>query len=112
TRGDVSFVAAIGNSAAVEWEINVPEGVDVCGVRISAKTKGGPQSTITAADGEERALPVLTDKVLVTERLPLWASKAGKKTFTFDKLKNNTSTTLRSRSLKLEYTPNPAWYAV
>jgi len=44
----------------VELEINVPEGVDVCGIRISAKTKGGPQSTITAADGEERALPVLT----------------------------------------------------
>jgi uncharacterized protein YfaS (alpha-2-macroglobulin family) len=29
-----------------------------------------------------------------------------------EKLKNNTSGTLRQQSLKLEYTPNPAWYAV
>jgi hypothetical protein len=109
---DQPFVAAVGESAVVQWDIAVPEGVDVCGIRISAASKGGPRSTIVASDGEERALPVLTDKVLVTESLPLWASKAGTKTFTLDKLKNNTSSTLRNRSLKLEYTPNPAWYAV
>ncbi len=109
---DQAFVAAVGASAVVEWSIAVPEGVDVCGLRITAQSKGGPRSTIVASDGEERALPVLTDKVLVTESLPLWASKAGTKTFTLEKLKSNTSTTLRNQSLKLEYTPNPARYAV
>ena len=109
---DQVFIASTGASAVVSWTLNVPEGVGVVSVRITAASKAGPQSTIVAADGEERALPVLTDKVLVTESLPLWTSKVGTKKFSLEKLKVNTSTTLRSQSLKLEYTPNPAWYAV
>lgn len=107
-----TFIAAPGASAPVEWNIVVPEGVNACGVRMTAKSAGGPRSDNAFADGEERVLPVLTDRMLVTESVPLWISKAGTKTFTLEKLKNNTSTTLRNRSLKLEYTPNPAWYAV
>lgn len=107
-----AFVASPGASAVVEWSIVVPEGVNACGVRITAKSAGGPRSENTFADGEERVLPVLTDRMLVTESMPLWISKAGTKTFTLDKLKNTTSPTLKHQSLKLEYTPNPAWYAV
>lgn len=99
------FSIAPGQSANVAWDINVPEGVDMVSVRITANAAGH-------SDGEEKPLPILTDKLLVTESLPLWTSKAGTKTFTLDKLKNNTSTTLKHQSLKLEYTPNPAWYAV
>ncbi|MBK6540406.1 MAG: hypothetical protein IPG10_03800 [Flavobacteriales bacterium] len=110
--GDQVFIASQGESAVVQWSVTVPEDVDAVGVRITARSKAGPMSTIVAADGEERVLPILTDKLLVTESLPLWISKAGTKTFTLEKLKANTSTTLRSQSLKLEYTPNPAWYAV
>ncbi len=110
---DQPFIAAVGESAVVEWSIGVPEGVDVCGMRITARSKGGPRSTIVASDGEERALPVLTDKVLVTESVPLWSNKAGTKTFTLTNLLTaGSSTSLRHQSLKLEYTPNPAWYAV
>ncbi|MCF8465278.1 MAG: alpha-2-macroglobulin, partial [Flavobacteriales bacterium] len=36
----------------------------------------------------------------------------GTHTFTFDKLKNNTSSSLRNHSLTLEFTPNPIWLAV
>lgn len=106
------FSAAPGSSANVGWEVTVPEGISMVSVRVTA-TAG------INSDGEEKPLPVLTDKVLVTESLPLWSNTAGTKTFTLDKLKNlptgqagNTSTTLRSQGLKLEYTPNPAWYAV
>jgi hypothetical protein len=110
---DQPFVAAVGESAVVEWSITVPEGVDVCGVRITARSKGGPRSTIVASDGEERPLPVLTDKVLVTESVPLWSNKSGTRTFKLSNLLTaGNSTTLRHQSLKLEYTPNPAWYAV
>ncbi|MEO8069689.1 MAG: alpha-2-macroglobulin family protein, partial [Flavobacteriales bacterium] len=105
TSASRPFIVAPGQSANVGWDITVPEGVDVVSVRIIANASG-------FSDGEEKPLPILTDKVLVTESLPLWSSKAGTKTFTLDKLKNNTSTTLRHQSLKLEYTPNPAWYAV
>ncbi|MFZ1688446.1 MAG: alpha-2-macroglobulin, partial [Flavobacteriales bacterium] len=99
------FSVAPGQSANVSWDITIPEGVDVVSVRITANAGGH-------SDGEEKPLPILTDKVLVTESLPLWSSKAGTKTFTLEKLKNNASTTLKHQSLKLEYTPNPAWYAV
>lgn len=99
------FSVAPGQSANVAWDVTVPEGVDMVSVRITANATGH-------SDGEEKPLPILTDKLLLTESLPLWSSKAGTKTFTLDKLKNNTSTTLKHQSLRLEYTPNPAWYAV
>jgi uncharacterized protein YfaS (alpha-2-macroglobulin family) len=100
-----AFTAAPGKSANVAWDIAVPEGVAMVSVRITAAGHG-------FSDGEERPLPVLSDKLLVTESRPLWSSGKGTKTFALDKLRNNTSTTLRTQSLKLEYTPNPAWYAV
>ncbi|HMN04515.1 MAG TPA: alpha-2-macroglobulin family protein [Flavobacteriales bacterium] len=99
------FTAGPGASAAVSWDLQVPEGVAAVSVRITAKAGGH-------ADGEEKPLPVLTDRILVTESLPLPISKAGTKTFTLEKLKTSTSSTLRHQNLKLEFTPNPAWYAV
>ena len=100
-----TFSAAPGQSASVAWDIAVPAGVGLVSVRITASGNG-------FSDGEERPLPVLTDKLLVTESLPLWNNGKGTRTFTLDKLKNNTSTSLRTQALKLEYTPSPAWYAV
>ncbi len=110
------FIASEGESAVVAWNIAVPEGVGAVGVRITAASRPGPQSTVVAADGEERVLPVLTDQVLVTERLPLWMSGAGTRTFTLGKLVNATpndrTSTRRNHLLRLQYTPNPAWLAV
>lgn len=99
------FTAGPGASASVSWDLRVPEGVAAVSVRITAKAG-------SHADGEEKPLPVLTDRILVTESLPLAISKAGTKTFTLEKLKTSTSSTLRHHNLKLEFTPNPAWYAV
>ena len=99
------FAAAPGASANVSWTLRVSDVADVMGVRITARADD-------LADGEEHVLPVLTDRVLVTESLPIAITKAGTKTFTLAKLKNTTSSTLRHQSLKLEFTPNPAWYAV
>lgn len=106
TKGtEVPFTATPGSSAVAEWTITVPEDMDIASVRITATAAG-------ISDGEERPLPILTDKVLVTESLPLPITKAGTKVFTLDKLVSNMSTTLQHRELKLEFTPNPAWYAV
>ncbi|MBL7953265.1 MAG: hypothetical protein JNM62_16280 [Flavobacteriales bacterium] len=102
---EVPVTAAPGASAVVAWPITVPDDLDIASVRITATGAG-------ISDGEERPLPILTDKVLVTESLPLSITKAGTKVFTLDKLVNNTSTTLKHRELKLEFTPNPAWYAL
>lgn len=99
------FSAAPGNSATVAWTINVPESLDAVAVRITAAADG-------ASDGEERPLPILTDRMLVTESLPISITKAGTKTFELKNLVESRSSTLRHERLKLEFTPNPAWYAV
>lgn len=104
-KAERAFSAAPGSSAVVSWSVAVPEDLDVVAVRITASAAG-------LSDGEERPLPILTDRVLVTESVPIAVSKAGTKTFELKNLVNARSTTLRHQGLKLEYTPNPAWYAV
>jgi uncharacterized protein YfaS (alpha-2-macroglobulin family) len=64
-------------------------------------------------DGEENTLAVITNRMLVTETLPLWMNGSGTKTFSLDKLKySDSSKTLAQHRLTVEYTSNPAWYAV
>ncbi|MGB4538608.1 MAG: alpha-2-macroglobulin family protein [Prolixibacteraceae bacterium] len=96
-----------GENAAVSWKITVPEGIQALVYRITA-TAGA------FSDGEEAPLPVLTNRMLVTESLPLPIREETTKSFTFDKLVNSGSqnATLRNHRLTLEYTSNPAWYAV
>lgn len=100
-----SFSTKAGQSTAVEWNITIPEGVDAVVYKVTAQAGD-------FSDGEQKALPILTNRMLVTESLPLHIRKAGTKTFTFDKLVNNTSTTLKHHSLTLEYTNNPTWYVI
>ncbi|HRW91286.1 MAG TPA: alpha-2-macroglobulin, partial [Flavobacteriales bacterium] len=107
------FVAAPGASASVAWELQVPEGVQAVGVRITARGGGGPVGGASYGDGEEHVLPVLTDRVLVTESLPLPVNSPGTHAFTLQKLLDSgKNTTLRHERLQLEFTPNPAWTAV
>ena len=74
--------------------------------RIIAKTNN-------ASDGEEMALPVLTNRMLVTESMPLNLRNQTTKAFKFDKLLNSgSSTSLTNHAVTVEYTSNPAWYAV
>ena len=64
------------------------------------------------SDGEQNVLPVLSNRTLVTETLPIWVKSSETKTFSLNKLKNNNSSTLKHHRLTLEMTSNPAWYAI
>jgi len=65
------------------------------------------------SDGEENTLPVLPNRMLVTESLPLYMKPGNNnKQFTFEKLLNNNSESLTTQSLTVEYTANPVWSAV
>lgn len=124
----VTFTAAMNQSTTASWRIHVPESrYEPVLIRISAQAGN-------FTDGEENLLPVLTNRTLVTETLPLWMNGTGTKTFTFDKLlhsKAQTTTdslhnvpflpeqgkagmgaTLSNHRLTVEYTSNPAWYAI
>jgi len=63
------------------------------------------------SDGEQKYLPVLPDKVLVTESLPLTIRNNQKCTFTFENLLKNASK-VDTKNLTVEFSSNPAWYAV
>jgi hypothetical protein len=75
-----------------------------------------PLKTLTGhsfSDGEQTTLPVLSNRMLVTESLPLNMRGNGTKNFKFEKLLQNTnSETLNHHSFTVEFTSNPAWYAV
>jgi len=92
-------------SANVTWRVIVPENVSAVVVRLIAK--GGNYS-----DGEEHLLPVLTNRQLVTESLPIWNRGKETKSYKLTKLIDNKSTTLQQHRLKLEYTSNPIWTVV
>jgi uncharacterized protein YfaS (alpha-2-macroglobulin family) len=102
-----NFTAAAGQSAFAKWTMQIPATfTDAVTWRVIAKAGN-------ASDGEENALPTLTNRQLVTETMPLPIRSLQNKTFTFDAMKKaSESNTLTHQSFTLEFTPNPAWYAV
>ncbi|MFA6059039.1 MAG: alpha-2-macroglobulin family protein [Taibaiella sp.] len=105
-EGKQSFTVSKGQSTTANWNIHVPESMYTPVVmRIVAKAGN-------FSDGEENALPVITNRTLVTETLPMPVRGNEEKTFTLDKLLHQQSTTLSNHGLTVEFTGNPAWYAV
>ncbi len=99
------FAADTGRAAAVEWNITVPRGLGAVAVRVVAAGDGH-------SDGEERIVPILTNRLLVTETMPLPVRRAGVTDFTFDAMRRNSSPTREHFAYTLEFTANPAWYAI
>ncbi|NNJ52833.1 MAG: hypothetical protein HKP17_06655 [Ignavibacteriaceae bacterium] len=101
-----SFTVEKDLSEGLSWRLKVPLGkVDAIVYRVIAKS--GKYS-----DGEENALPILVNRMLVTETLPLPIMGNKTKTFLLKKLMENKSSTLQNYNLTLEFTANPAWYAI
>ena len=102
---DLGFKVDAKGNTKVTWNLTIPEGIQAVQYKVIAKSED-------FSDGEQNALPVLSNRMLVTETMPMWVRSNQTKTFTLDKLKDNTSTTLKNHKLSLEMTSNPAWYAV
>jgi uncharacterized protein YfaS (alpha-2-macroglobulin family) len=104
--GTQNFTTASKGNSLVSWKIKIPEGLSAIDFKVVA-------STGEFSDGEERIVPVIPNKMLVTESLPLYATGKQSKEFRLEKLINSkSSATLRHEKLTLEFTSNPAWYAV
>lgn len=100
------FTVAAGQSTVVKFKTEVPYNFnEAVTYRIVAKAND-------KSDGEEMTLPVLTNRMLVTESLPLNMRGDGTKNFSFTKLLNNNSNTLQHHKFTVEFTSNPVWYAV
>ncbi len=61
------------------------------------------------SDGEQQAVAILPNRMLVTDAVPVFVKEGETKTFVLDNLKNNTSTTASNVSNTLELTTNPIW---
>ena len=110
TEGSQQYDVVAGASQEVHFRILVPEDVPAVTYRIIAHNTTPAE---VAGDGEEKTLPVLTNRMMVTETMPFYISGKGSKTFTFNKLRDGFGgTTLKHYRLTVECTPNPVWYAI
>lgn len=96
-----------GESRRLAWRFKVPDVADVPVIEHTVIASAGNFS-----DAERSAAPVLSNRMLVTETLPMPVRGGQTRNFTLNSLKNNNSNTLRHQGLTLEFTQNPAWYAV
>jgi uncharacterized protein YfaS (alpha-2-macroglobulin family) len=105
TDASQDFEITANTNKAVSFKLVIPAGLDALDYKLTADAG-------TFSDGEENTLPVLPNRMLVTESMPMMVRPGQTRDFAFDKLVNEHSATLKNKTLTLEYTPNPAWYAV
>ena len=95
----------VGGNKSITAILTIPDNVNAIKYRVVA-------SSGNYSDAEENIIPVLSNRMLVTESLPLPINGNQTKKFEFKKLINNKSKTLKNYKYTLEFTSNPAWYAV
>ncbi|MCS4300839.1 alpha-2-macroglobulin [Chryseobacterium sp. BIGb0232] len=102
TSGTQNFDLNENGNGALTWKLKVPNNVSSIILKVVAKA--GAYS-----DGEQQAVAVLPNRMLVTDAVPVFVKEGETKTFVLDNLKNNTSTTASNVSNTLELTTNPIW---
>ncbi|MBN3035394.1 MAG: hypothetical protein JW861_07385 [Bacteroidales bacterium] len=104
----LGFESDQGETALVAWDITVPSYSGLIGCRFEAVSG---QFT----DGEETSLPVLTNRTLVTETLPMPVRGKEERTFRMERLAGTfkqTGLSLSHHRFTVEFTSNPIWLAV
>ncbi|MEA3449336.1 MAG: alpha-2-macroglobulin family protein, partial [Bacteroidota bacterium] len=102
----VDFSASANGNTSVGFDLVLPEGIEAVEYKLIAKTD-------KYGDGEQKIIPVLSNRMLVTESMPMYVNGNDTKTWHFEKLKNSaSSSSLKHHKLTLEMTPRPAWYAI
>lgn len=99
------FAVEAGKTIGVNFMFTVNDDQQVLGCRIIADSG-------TFSDGEQQLLPVLSDKVHLTETLPMPIRGEETRTFSLAGLFNQHSKSATDRQLTVEFTGNPAWYAI
>ncbi|MFN8397608.1 MAG: hypothetical protein U0176_23515 [Bacteroidia bacterium] len=85
--------------------LRIPKGIEAVTHRVKAVAD-------KFSDGEESTIPVLPNAMLITEALPMPLRPKQSRTFEFKRLLTSNSPTLRHHRYTVEFTSNPAWYAV
>jgi TonB-dependent SusC/RagA subfamily outer membrane receptor len=100
-----TFTISPKGNTVLNWKVQVPKGLQALQYKIVAKS--GAHS-----DGESSILPVLFNRILITESKPLWVPAGKTQKIAFSKLKEAPSKTQQNHRVTLEYTSNPAWLAI
>jgi len=99
-----TITLAANETKAMEWELTEFSPYELVICKVVARAGN-------FSDGEQKYLPVLPDKVLVTESMPLTVRGNQTRTFNFESLLKNGSN-VDTKNLSVEFSSNPAWYAV
>ncbi len=100
-----TIVVPANSNAPVNFSIHIPDYTGVVSITITVNSG-------YFSDGEQHSLPVLSNRTLITETMPLTIREAGIQNVEFTALKNNKSTTLVHEKMSVEISSNPAWYAI
>jgi hypothetical protein len=100
-----TFNLEAGQTAGVSFLFTADDRYELLGCRLVADSG-------TFSDGEQSALPVLSNEERIVETLALPVRGKQTHTFALDSLFNRHSKTATHRRLTVEMAGNPAWYAV
>ena len=101
------FNVTKGASTIVTFTIKIPDVDSVPAIKHTIIAKTNRHS-----DAEQVIKPILSNRIFITKSKVLSIKGDEEKSFTMQSLKENNSTTLKNHKLTLEFTSNPAWYAV
>ena len=99
------FTVKASETSQVSFGFEVSDKYEGLAVRMVAD--GGSFS-----DGEQRYLPVLSNKQKLTESVLLNVNGKGTYTFSLESLFNHHSKTVSRPQMKVEFSGNPLWYAI
>ena len=97
-----SFTLDAQGNSVVNWNLKVPNNVESIILKVVAKAGN-------FSDGEQKAIAILPNRMLVTDAVPIFVKEGQTKTFTLENLKNSNSQTISNVSNTLELTTNPIW---
>lgn len=100
-----AFTINPNSSEAISWTLRVPK--DVTSIILKFVAQAGAFS-----DGEQKAIPILPNRMLVTDTTPVFVKEGETKTFQIDNLVNNNSTTVSNVRNTLELSTNPIWEVI
>jgi len=107
TEIEIPFDLEIGRSAPLSWTLNIPEG-DLATLTYRIYAQSGAYS-----DGEENILPVLGNRILVTESMPISVRSQEERSVDFQAFRSSMeSSTAKAHHYTVEFCSNPAWFAL
>lgn len=100
------FTVAAGQNSPVKFPIQIPYTYNKPLIwRVVARSGN-------YSDGEEQTIPVLSNRQLVTETLPIHTIGDTTVNLRFEKLLQEQSASASNESLTVEFSSNPTWYVV